>query len=124
MPRPKGTPNKPKEALSPELTKLAQVAMDTSLDAEMRAAASKALATALTPAPLTPTAPWPGYMECPCGNLFDNVEVCANCRAYLDRCRAREAAQRKAAPTDSAADLAAFDIELAAIEKDLGELGL
>jgi hypothetical protein len=127
MSRAKGIPNKPKVPLSPELAKLAQVAMDPTQDAETQQAAAKALQGALSPAlpppPQQPTAPWPGYMECPCGNLFDDADVCGNCRAYLGRERAKyQAAKRAREEHTPAFDESAFQRELDALTKDLGDL--
>jgi len=49
MPRPKGTPNKPKEALDPGLANLATIALDMNLDESVRQEAAQALKTAMEP---------------------------------------------------------------------------
>jgi hypothetical protein len=58
MPRPKGTPNKPKEALDPGLANLATIALDMNLDESVRQEAAQALKTAMEP-PAPDPAPHP-----------------------------------------------------------------
>ena len=109
MPRPKGTPNKPKEALDPGLANLATIALDMNLDESVRQEAAQALKTAMEPpAPEpTPTAPWYSYDTCPC-DPFSDVGWCDNCRAYLSRERVKYLANQRDTTAQDTIDLSQY----------------
>jgi hypothetical protein len=110
----KGIPNKPKEVLSPELAKLAQVTMDPNIDEETRQAAAEALAQAIEPPPAEPStsgrkmqyiAMWNKW-ECAC-DWFSAAGMCQWCREEY----AAQQAARKAAAA-SVADVVAEILDL------------